>query len=161
MIIEDDTKQTLKFIAWLIGILVLLYLVFLLVFYKASAPERNETHQLNQIALQKSPITKIERNYHLNRGVNSYSALGQAKDRSKYYFIYLPGTKKAYLLSADKGVSEKNVARQYTTSRPTDKIVEVNLGWYKNKAVWEVTAKNSNGNYRYQLYEFKNGNLLG
>lgn len=161
MIIEDDTKQTFKFIAWLIAIIVLLYFSFLLIFYKASSPVRNETRELNQIVLQKSPIKKIERNYHLDRGVNSYSAKGVAKNRQTYYFIYLPASKKAYLLSSKKGVNETVVRNKYRTRYPDDKINAVNLGWYQNKAVWEVAAKDSAGDYHYKLYEFKNGNLLG
>lgn len=159
--IEDDTRQTIKFVAWLIGIIIFLYAAAVLIFYKASNPERNETKQLNQIALAKSPITKIEKNYHLDRGVNSYSLKGSSKNHQQYYFIYLPGSKKGYLLSAKKGVGEAKVRSSYQAQNPNNKITKVNLGWYNNRAVWEVTAKDSSDHYQYQLYEFKNGNLLG
>lgn len=161
MIIEEDTKQTFKFIAWIIGIIVVLYFSLLLIFYKASSPERYQIRELDQIALQKSPIMKIERNYHLDRGVNSYAVKGTSKGKKTYYFVYLPASKKAYLLSAAKGVSETSIKNKYAAKYPTDHLMEVNLGWFRNRAVWEVTAKDNTGNYRYQLYEFKNGNLLG
>lgn len=159
--IKDDTRQTLKFVAWLVAVIVLFYFVFLIVFYKSSSPERMETRELQQIAMQKSPITRIEKNYHLNRGVNSYSLMGTAKNRSTYYFIYLPGSKKAYLLPANKGVSELFIRSKYHSKHHSEKIIKVSLGWYRGRAVWEVTSKNSIGNYHYQLYEFKNGNLIG
>lgn len=161
MIIEDDTKQMFKFIAWLMGIIVVLYFSSLLIFYKASSPERHQTRVLNQIVLQKSPITKIERNYHLDRGVNSYAVKGLSKNKKTYYFIYLPASKKAYLLPAKKGVSETSIKNKYSAKHPSDQLMEVNLGWYRNRAAWEVTGKDTAGDYRYQLYEFKNGNLLG
>lgn len=159
--IKDDTRQTIEFVAWLVGIIVFIYFAFLVIFYKSSSPERNETRQMNQIALQKSPIRQIKKNYHLNRGTNSYALEGTAKDHSKYYFIYLPGSKKAYLFPATKGVSEQTVRKKFATKRPSDQIAKVNLGWYRNQAVWEVTSKNAMGDYNYQLYEFKSGKLIG
>ena len=73
----------------------------------------------------------------------------------------MPGSKKGYLLSAKKGVSEAKVRSSYQAQNPNNKITKVNIGWYNNRAVWEVTAKDSADRYQYQLYEFKNGNLLG
>ena len=40
----------------------------------------------------------------------------------------------------------------------TTTINNINLGWYKGEAVWEVAYKKQNGNLGYTLYEFKNGN---
>ena len=159
--IQDDTKQTFKFLAWVFLILVLLYFAFIIIFYKAGNPERAETRELNKIALQKTPIKYTEKTYHLNRGINSYSLKGLTKNHKTYYFIYLPGSKRAYLYPASKGVNEAVIRNKYSTKRPSAKITEVNLGWYQNKPVWEVSSKNDAGEYHYQLFDFKNGKLIG
>lgn len=158
--IKDDTKQTFKFLMWLLAILVLLYFFFVIIFYKAGNPERNETRELQKVALQKTPIKYPVKDYHLNRGVNSYALKGTDKNHTVYYFIYLPGSKKGYLLPASEGVSESTIRNKYSSQKPNEEITEVNLGWYQGKAVWEVSSRNSTGRYNYQLYEFKNGNLL-
>ncbi|KGG54235.1 hypothetical protein [Lactobacillus sp. wkB10] len=159
--IQDDTKQTFKFLAWVFIILIFLYFAFIVIFYKAGNPERSETRELNRIAIEKTPIKYTEKNYHLNRGVNSYALKGLTKDHKTYYFIYLPGSKKAYLYSARRGVNEGLIRNKYIAKEPNEKITEVNLGWYKNKPVWEVSSKNIAGEYHYQLYNFKDGKLVG
>ena len=159
--IQDDTKQTFKFLAWVFIILIFLYFAFIVIFYKAGNPERSEIRELNRIAVEKTPIKYTEKNYHLNRGVNSYALKGLTKDHKTYYFIYLPGSKKAYLYSASRGVNEGLIRNKYIAKEPNEKITEVNLGWYKNKPVWEVSSKNIAGEYHYQLYNFKDGKLVG
>ncbi|CAM3114295.1 Uncharacterized protein YpmB [Lactobacillus bombicola] len=158
--IKDDTKQAITFLAWLTAIIIVLYFLLLAIFYKASKPERSQVQEINALALSKTPIKHIEKNYHLNRGINSYALKGQVKKQS-YYFIYLPGSKKAYLFPANKGVSEHVVRNKFSGKRANYSIIKVNLGWYKKQAVWEVTAKDQANRYTYQLYEFKNGKLLG
>ncbi|MEB3364451.1 hypothetical protein SDC49_15150 [Lactobacillus sp. R2/2] len=58
-------------------------------------------------------------------------------------------------------MNEEVIRHKYESKRPDEKIIEVNLGWYQGKAVWEVSSKNLAGEYHYQLYEFKNGKLVG
>ncbi|WEV40688.1 hypothetical protein [Lactobacillus sp. ESL0681] len=158
--IKDDTRQTIKFCAWLIVFLVLAYVVAVLIFYKAGQPEANNNHATAQIALKKTPIKEVHDYYHLDRGVNSYAVKGIGKKHQTYYFVYLPGSKKGYLLAATEGVSETKIKRAYQAKKTANQITQINLGWYKNRAVWEVTAKSKTGSYRYQLYEFKNGSLI-
>lgn len=159
--INDDTKQTVKFLTYILILIVFLYFAFIIIFYKAGNPERTQTRELNRIALQKTPIKYTEKNYHLDRGINSYALKGLDKKRKTFYFIYLPGSKKAYLYPANKGVNEEVIRHKYESKRSNEKITEINLGWYQGKAVWEVSSKNLVGEYHYQLYEFKNGNLVG
>ncbi|WEV36095.1 hypothetical protein [Lactobacillus sp. ESL0677] len=159
--IKDDTRQTIKFVTWVVIIIVLLYLMFVALFYQAGQPGRNETQNVKQIATSKTPITLVQASYHLDREVNSYSVKGISKHNGTYYFIYLPGSKKGYLYPAKKGVSETKIRSEFNQKRTGGKINQVNLGWYKNKPVWEVTAKNAAGDYSYKLYEFKTGNFIG
>ena len=39
-------------------------------------------------------------------------------------------------------------------------ISQVNLGWYKDQAVWEVAYQTPQGRLGYALYTFKGGNRL-
>ena len=59
-----------------------------------------------------------------------------------------------------KGVSENKIRSEFERLHSNQKISEVNLGWYKGKAVWEVTSQNKNNDYSYTLYEFKTGNEI-
>ncbi|RMC24640.1 MULTISPECIES: hypothetical protein [unclassified Lactobacillus] len=159
--IKDDTRQTIKFIELLIIILLLVYFSIIAIFYKAGNPERSEMHELNKIALQKTPITHIEKSYHTNRGVNSYALEGVTKSRKRYYFVYLPGRKKGYLLPTSKGITEAAIRSKFTSNESQEQVLKINLGWYHKRAVWEITSKNKVGDYNYYLYDFKNGNLIG
>ncbi|WEV71634.1 hypothetical protein OZY43_04265 [Lactobacillus sp. ESL0785] len=158
--IKDDTRQTIKFIIWLIVVIILAYCLTVVIFYKAGKPAQGEMQEVSRIATEKTPITRVQTYYHLDRGINSYSLKGSGK-KGSYYFIYLPGSKKGYLFPTKKGVSEAAIRSKFKAQGATGKISQVNLGWYRGRAVWEVTAKNSSGSYNYKLYEFKNGNLVG
>ncbi|MDF7672004.1 hypothetical protein PT281_01715 [Lactobacillus sp. ESL0701] len=159
--IKDDTRQTIKFVTWVVIIVVLLYFAFVALFYQAGQPGRSETQNVKQIATSKTPITLVEAHYHLDRGINSYAVKGISKKNGTYYFIYLPGSKKGYLYPAKKGVNETTIRAEFNQKHTGGKINEVNLGWYQNKPVWEVTAKNAAGDYSYKLYEFKTGKFIG
>ncbi|GAA3636330.1 hypothetical protein GCM10022297_13740 [Lactobacillus hamsteri] len=158
--IQDDTRQTIKFIVWVVVIAIVAYIASVVIFYRAGTPSRNNERQISQIALKKTPIKNVDTYYHLDRGVNSYALKGTNAKGKNYYFIYLPKSKKAYIYPSNKGVSEKRVRDAYKSSHSNSQISNVNLGWYQGKAVWEVSAKTKSGNYNYVLYDFKDGNEI-
>lgn len=158
--IQDDTRQTIKFIVWVIVIAIVAYIASVIIFYKAGTPSRNSERQISQIAMQKTPIKNVDKYYHLDRGVNSYALKGTNAKGKKYYFIYLPKSKKAYIYPSNKGVSESKIRDAYKSEYANATINDINLGWYQGKAVWEVTSKTKSGNYNYVLYDFKNGNEI-
>lgn len=156
--IQDDTKQTIKFVAWVISLIIIAFFVSIAIFYYAGSKSRGNNQRVVQLAASKTPITNIEQYYHLDRGTSSYSITGTNKKGRRYYFIYLPNSKKAYLYPAKRGVSETTIKNNFKSSHSNATINHINLGWYKGEAVWEVAYKKSNGNLGYTLYEFKNGN---
>ncbi|TSO26341.1 hypothetical protein [Lactobacillus sp. LL6] len=158
--IRDDTRQTIKFVVWTFVLVIAFYIASIFVFYRAGSQSRDNDKRVAQLASQKTPITNIQSYYHLDRGVSSYSIQGSSKKGQNYYFIYLPKTKKAYLLSAKKGVNENKIQSEFKRLHPEQNISEVNLGWYKGEAVWEVASQNKNKEYSYTLYEFKSGNEI-
>lgn len=158
--IRDDTRQTIKFVIWTIVVIIVLYIASVFVFFRAGTQSRDNDKQIAQLASQKTPIKNIQTYYHLDRGTSSYSLKGTNKKGAVYYFIYLPKTKKAYLYSAKKGVSESKVRSEFKRLHSNQTVSAVNLGWYKGEAVWEVTAQNKNNDYTYSLYEFKSGNEI-
>ncbi|WP_369823583.1 hypothetical protein [Lactobacillus sp. HT06-2] len=116
--------------------------------------------KITQLAQQKTPIKVVQKYYHLDRGVNSYSLKGTNSRGEVYYFIYLPHSQHAYLYSGKRGVSASKVRDSFSQRHAGQKITAVNLGWYEGKPVWEVSAKNAEGNLAFALYDFKNGNEL-
>ncbi|EEJ73060.1 hypothetical protein [Lactobacillus ultunensis] len=156
--IQDDTRQTIKFVGWVIGLIIIAFLASIVIFYCAGAKSRGNDQKIAQLASNKTPITNIQKYYHLDRGTSSYAIKGTNRKGEGYYFIYLPNTKKAYLYSAKKGVSEDRIKNNFKSSHTDATINHINLGWYKGEAVWEVAYKKQNGNLGYTLYEFKNGN---
>lgn len=155
---QDDTRQTIKFVAWVIGIIVILFLASIGIFYYAGSKSRGNDQKIAQVVASKTPITQIQKYYHLDRGTSSYSISGTGKKGKKYYFIYLPNSKKAYLYQANRGVSETEIKKKFKSTHSDATINHINLGWYKGEAVWEVAYKKKNGNLGYTIYEFKNGN---
>lgn len=156
--LQDDTRQTIKFIGWVIGIIIVAFLISIGVFYYAGSKSRGNDQKIAKVAADKTPITNIQKYYHLDRGTSSYSISGTTKKGKKYYFIYLPNSKKAYLYPANKGMSEAKIKNKFKSTHSDATINHINLGWYKGEAVWEVAYKKQNGNLGYTLYEFKDGN---
>lgn len=156
--IQDDTRQTIKFVVWVIGIVIIAFFASIAIFYYAGSKSRGNDQKVAQLATTKTPITNIKKYYHLDRSTSSYAVNGTNKKGQSYYFVYLPNTKKAYLYPARRGVSESNIKNKFKSSHSDATINHINLGWYKGEAVWEVAYKKQNGNLGYTLYEFKNGN---
>lgn len=96
--IQDDTKQTIKFVTWVISLIIIAFFCkYCDFFYYAGSKSRGNNQRVVQLAASKTPITNIEQYYHLDRGTSSYSITGTNKKGRRYYFIYLPNSKKAYL----------------------------------------------------------------
>lgn len=129
------------------------------VFNIALEPKRNQISEVGEIALDKTPITKIQKYYHLNRDVNSLALAGTNKNK-KYYFVYLPKTKKAYLYQNTKGVTEAQVINVFLKDHKDRKITDVNLGWYKKRPVWEISYTKTNKKIGYVIYNFEDGEEL-
>ena len=156
--IQDDTRKPIKFVGWVIGLIIIAFLASIVIFYCAGAKSRGNDQRVAQLASAKTPITNIQKYYHLDRGTSSYAVKGTNSKGQNYYFIYLPNSKKAYLYPANKGVSEDKIKNSFKSLHTDATINHINLGWYKGEAVWEVAYKKQNGNLGYTLYEFKNGN---
>lgn len=92
--IKDDTRQTIKFVAWVIAIIIVVYIAAVIIVFMAGSPSRKNDRQISQVASQKTPIKNIQQYYHLNRGTDSYALKGTAKKGQVYYFIYLPNSKR-------------------------------------------------------------------
>ena len=107
-------KKSLKITGIVVGVAAVIYLFICIIFYFATKPMSDSIKQTNDIALQKTPITTITKNYHLSRSVESNSLVGTSKKGKKYYFIYLPHSKKAYLYQASKGKSEEQIKEIYS-----------------------------------------------
>lgn len=152
--LKDDTRQTIKFVGWVIGLVIVAFLAGIAIFYYAGSKSRGNDQKVAELATSKTPISNIQGYYHLDRGTSSYALAGTNKKGKQYYFIYLPNSKKAYLYPATRGTSES----KFKSTHSDATINKINLGWYKGEAVWEVAYKKQNGNLGYTLYEFKNGN---
>ncbi|GFZ27028.1 hypothetical protein [Lactobacillus corticis] len=153
-------RRWTKFILWLIAILLLLWIAYTVIFYFAGADRRGNQAAAASVAESKSGITNVQKYYHLDRGVSSYSLKGTNKSGKTFYFIYLPHSKKAYVYPASKGTSEKNIRQKFTSQTKSATIRDINLGWYKGQAVWEVSYNTSQNKLGYAIYTFNDGNRI-
>lgn len=157
---NPTVKRGLKVLGGIIAGLIIIYIICLIIFLVGTNPRAKAEKATVKIAVQKTPITKVEETYHLSRDTNSYSLLGTDKKGKQYYFIYLPKSKKSYLYSSKDGINEKKVLKLFNAQYPGYKDPQVELGWYKDGPVWEITYKKDNGNYGYVVYSFKSGEKL-
>lgn len=157
--IRDDTRQTIRFIIWVIIIAILFYIGSIFVFYRAGSNSRGAEQQMKQVVNQKTPIKSIEQYYHLDRGTSSYALAGTDAHGKGYYLIYLPKTKKAFLYKESKGITAKKLKQRFNrnSSHQSDQIKEINLGWYQKKPTWEISYQKNNGTLGYVLYDFHSG----
>ena len=147
-----------KWLTWLLGIVILIMILTGFIFYRAGSPKRSNQKQIQQLAFQKTPITQIKAYYHLSRDkVVSNAVLGVSRSHKKYYFIFIPSKKKAYLYPSKKGYSESQVKKLFSSDHQSYANEQLNLGWYHNKPVWEISYRKPNGRYGYALYDYKTG----
>lgn len=158
--IRDDIRQTIKFVIWVVIIAIVFYIASIFVFFRAGSQSRSNDRQLEQLANQKTQIKTIQSYYHLDRGTNSYALGGTDKKGQTFYLIYLPHSKKAYVYSAKKGSTQKQIRTAFKKRHAGAQIKEINLGWYQGKPAWEVSYQNSNGNQGYVLYDFKQAKVI-
>lgn len=154
---DQRVKQGLKIAGGAIGVLLVIYIICIIIFIAGTKTESNNQKTVATVATDKTPITQITKTYHLSRSVKSDSVVGTDKKGKKYYFIYLPHSKKSYLYSADSGISESKARSIFDSQHPGYPNLNIELGWYKGRPVWEISYKKSNGNYGYALYNFKDG----
>lgn len=159
MLLNDKVKTVLQYLAWLVFFLAIAYFGLVMLVKNATQPYVKADAKVAKLVKQTS-MSKVTKYYHLNRGTKSLSAAGKTASGKDAYFVYLPGTKKAYYYSASEGVSESTVKQNFQKKYPKKTVKEINLGWDKGQAVWEVTATNSDGSYCYAIYQFKDGKLL-
>lgn len=160
---NNRIKTILKYVGGVVGVLAIIYLICLIIFFSATHQNRKAAQDADNIAREKTPITQITQNYHLSRkGVVSDSLEGTDKKGKKYYFIYIPKTKKAYLYKANKGWSKSRVINRFNLLHSGLKVenTKVNLGWYHGVPAWEVAYKKENDRYGYAIYSFKSGREL-
>mgnify|MGYP001303716809 CR=1 FL=1 len=155
-----ENRQVGYLLAWLLGILIGIYLLAILLFYAAGGERRNHQAEVARLAINRTAITKVTDYYQLDRGVNAYSVKGLTAKRQRYYFIYLPASQRAYVYPQSQGTSETTIRRHFNRTHTAATISQVNLGWYKDQAVWEVAYQTLQGRLGYTLYTFKGGNRL-
>lgn len=157
---NERLKTFFKYLGGTILTLVIVYLVCFGVLIGASHPNRAAAKSSKNIALAKTPIVNVTNQYHLSRGVVSDSLEGTDKKGKKYYFVYLPKTKKAYLYQSSKGLSRLQAIDRFNSLHPGHSNLKVELGWYHQRPVWEISYKKTNGNYGYAIISFKTGREL-
>ena len=83
--LQDDTRQIIKFVSWVIGLIIVAFLVSVVIFYYAGSKSRGNDQKIAQLATSKTPISKIQGYYHLDRGTSSYAVAGTNKKGKQYY----------------------------------------------------------------------------
>lgn len=149
----------LKAVGLIIGCLVLFYFGTIYVFNRAGSPAVARQNKIAQVTRSKTPITEIDKYYHLNRGINS-DAISGRQAKKKYYFIYLPSKKRGYLYNQSQVITEPKIKQTFIKRHGHKRKLKINLGWYKGQAVWEVSYQNDRKNYGYALYSLKKGHEI-
>ena len=97
--IQDDTRQTIKFVAWVIGLIIIAFFVSIAIFYAAGSKSRGNDQRIAELARSKTPITNISKYYHLDRGTSSYAINGtNKKGKDIILFICLIQKRHTYIL---------------------------------------------------------------
>lgn len=157
---REETRQTIWFWVWVVAIIVVIFLAGGIIFAEAGFARGQDYKAMDNVAANKTPITQVEKRYHLSRTVNSDAAYGKDKKGHGYYLIYLPSSKRAYLYPAKKGRSQRQIMSKFHASFGHKKQEQANLGWYKGQAAWEVSFVNKDNSRGYAVYTFKKGKRI-
>lgn len=157
---REESRQTIWFWVWVFIALVVIFLIGGIIFASAGFQRGQEYKEMDRVAQAKTPIVQVQQRYHLSRSVNSSAIYGQDKKGHGYYLIYLPNSKRAYLYSAKKGRSARQIMRKFHAERGHKKQEQINLGWYKGQPAWEVSFVNANSSRGYAIYTFKKGRRI-
>ena len=80
-------KKGLEITGIVVGVIAVIYLCLCFVFYFATKRASDQVKQTNEIALEKTPITTITKNYHLSRSVESNITSSICQKAKKLIFI--------------------------------------------------------------------------
>lgn len=157
---RDENRQTLIFIGWLFGIIIVLALAASIVLAAAGRERGSDYRAMQSVINRKTPIVRVDHAYHLSRSCRSVAASGVDRHGHRYYFVFLPTSKRAYLYAGNKGKSQQAILQKAERDHGKHNDTTINLGWYRGQPVWEVAYRKQNGDCSYLLYSFKTGKQL-
>ncbi|RFB16939.1 peptidase M4 [Bacillus sp. HNG] len=146
---------------WIIGILVVL-LIFIIwrgvnIYQSALEPLNNAAAKGNKIALEKTPIEKIEDSY-TYLGTKAYQVVIGKNNEDETIIAWIP-QKKGEIVTRFKrdGITENKALAILKSERNPQEIRSVKLGLEDNIPIWEIIYIDSDNRLTYHKLYFENG----
>lgn len=150
----------LRIFKWLIGIIIVLFLIIVGLFLWARQPISSAKHQATTLAEKKVGIKSVDHFYMSDLNRTYYTIEGPNKSNQKQYVIIEKKTGNINVANVKDGISA-NEAKSITNQKQRiDKLISVAPTIFNRKPAWSVSYFNSKDELNYAVIDFKTGKLL-
>ena len=155
---HNSKKQ--KRIITLIGIFFILILSVLAVFSISRSPINQARKQTIAVAQKRVGLNNPGEFYLFDYDKTYYTISGDNKYGKPIYVIVYPKTGSITVLNHTSGFNHKEILNLVKNNYSPYKILNGNLGLYKNQPVWDVSFLNKKGQLNFLILSFKNGSNI-
>lgn len=148
-----------KWIAIILGIIIVLIVAAFLYFRQAEKPVTNaETEALDRISGQVD-LKTTDKFYLYNGPKEVYYVLTGKNSKDKKIIVWVPKKKsdKVYVKFASDGITESQARDKVVKEKNSAKILHVTLGMEKETPIWEVAYLDKNDKLNYFDINFETG----
>jgi uncharacterized protein YpmB len=130
------------------------------IFISANQPRTSAKSEATQIAKKYAHVNKVDNFYMYTRKDTYYTIQGIDNKKRDVYVIVPKDGEKITVLEAKLGITAEQAKANAIQNYGAKSAPEANLGIWKDEPVWEVQAREFNGNIIYYLFDFKDGSLV-
>lgn len=145
---------------WLIAAIIVLLTIVVtvtIIFIRSNRPLHQAREETIQVARRYGDLDTVDKFYWFNRKKTYFTVTGEDTSGKKIVVIVPQKGNKICVLDQSDGLTEAAAKKQISTDYPDVTVEKAELGIYQKQTVWEVSAKNSEGNYNYYLIAFADG----
>ncbi|WP_099974793.1 DUF5590 domain-containing protein [Lactobacillus terrae] len=143
-----------------VSIIALVLISILTYLNMAISPYSSAQSQSETIAKEKAGITTSDYFGEYNRDKQYYSIGGLTQSNKYRYIIINAKSGQTTVVNKNDAPQRSEITSEVQNRYNAKKILNINLGLYKNKPTWEVSFQNKNGTIGYNLVDFETGKSI-
>ena len=160
MILDTNSAGQRKLNRWLLGIVTFLLIIIVaatMIFIRSNRPMQQAKREAIQMAEKYADLKTADQFYWFNRDKTYFTVTGENNAGEAIIVIVPNSGEKVRVLNQKDGLTEQQVEKRFESENPELIFEKVNLGIYRDKTAWEITAKDNQGAIYYYLLAFNDG----
>ena len=149
-----------KIMTGVIGVLILIILGSILIFFKSIQPQRQAEKQTVEFVKKHVDLETVDEFYWFTRKETNFSIVGTTTKGTGIVVFVPKSGDKIKIMKQKEGIDYDQVVSLIEKNYQPHKILRVNLGMINNIPQWEVVVKNEDGTLTYYLVGFESGKII-